>query len=408
MDVGQLLQLQQQLLGHLHPFLASIGPGQTHTLPRPLAEGDAGDFVVQKAGVFVALQGQHADQHGHGEGAVALFVQAQKVAPQLRIIDGLGHGEVGAAADLALEAVHLFFQIGPGGVTGHGDGEAALAPHLLARLVIALVELVDDAHQPDAVHIVDRGAALAVPQAGRIPGQGQDIAHTDGVGADQVGLQAHQRAVTGGEVEDGLDVHLLLDHGAEGQRAHAHPGHGAVGHVDGVRAHQLGVASALDLFLGREAPGRVHLHGDRKVAGVQLLQQARGPLLVVRGDVCAAADPHFGQGFGHVGPGAGRAGLALGRGVQSLAHGAQVHGRGAATAADQPGPTFQETLDRFAKILRAGRIVETSLHPGGETGVGLDAQGKLAAGRVELAQGLLQRGRADGAVGPDHIHAQGA
>ncbi|MEZ4637466.1 MAG: hypothetical protein R2873_18875 [Caldilineaceae bacterium] len=52
--------------------------------------------------------------------------------------------------------------------------------------------------------------------------------------------------------------------------------HGAVGHVDGVGAHALGVASAFDLLLRVEAARRVHFDADHELAGIELLEQLCG------------------------------------------------------------------------------------------------------------------------------------
>ena len=91
-----------------------------------------------------------------------------------------------------METIHLFDQVGPGGVTGHSNGEIAWLAHLLSALIEAFVEAVDNAHQPNRIHIVDRGAGLVIAQRWRIARQREDVAHAQRFGADQVRLEPHQ------------------------------------------------------------------------------------------------------------------------------------------------------------------------------------------------------------------------
>ncbi len=182
------LELQQQFLRHLHALLPSFGTGPPHPFQRLLGQRDAGDFVVQETGVAVSLQRQHADQHRHRKLAITFFIERQEVTPQLRVIDGLGHGKVRAAAHLLVEAVHLLPQIGPRRVARHRNRKASLLPHLAPGDIQPLVKGVDDAHQPNAVHVIDRAAVAHVADAGRVARQRQDIPHPQGACADQVGL----------------------------------------------------------------------------------------------------------------------------------------------------------------------------------------------------------------------------
>ncbi len=79
---------------------------------------------------------------------MSLLIDVQKVEPELGIKDGLGHGEMCAAADLLVEAIYLFHQVRARGITGHGNREIARFAHLLPALIIAFVKAIDNAHQP--------------------------------------------------------------------------------------------------------------------------------------------------------------------------------------------------------------------------------------------------------------------
>ena len=136
------------------------------------------------------------------------------------------------------------------------------------------VEPLQDPDQPDRVDVVDRRGIGVVAEAGRVAGQGDDVAHTDRVRPQQLRLQPHQRAIAGGEVQDRLHPGAVLDEIAHGQGAHPHAGHRRVGDVDEIDTRFLQQAGPVER-LGRIEPlRRIDLDADHELAPIQLLPQA--------------------------------------------------------------------------------------------------------------------------------------
>ena len=75
--------------------------------------------------------------------------------------------------------------------------------------------------RPIGVHVPDGRGRELVGGAGRIAGQGQDVADAQGVGAQQLRLEGHQVAVARGQVDQALEIEIVLD--AEGHGHGAHP-----------------------------------------------------------------------------------------------------------------------------------------------------------------------------------------
>src|SRR5690606_13133907 len=175
-----------------------------------------------------------------------LAVDLQEIRPDLRREDGLGHDEVGASGDLLAQAPGLVLQVRLGRVDGAGDREVRGPTNGRAGRVLAFVHLVDDPDQADRVEVVDGRRVGIVAETWRITGQGQDVPDAGGVRAEQLRLEAHQRPIPGGVVEDRLDTDLALDEVAQGHRAHADTRHGRVGDVDRVHPGFLQETGTLD------------------------------------------------------------------------------------------------------------------------------------------------------------------
>ncbi len=211
-------------------------------------------------------------------------------------------------------------------------------------------------------------------------------------------------------MQDRLNIHLLLNLRAERQRAHAHARHRAVGDVDRIRTHALGVARPFDLFFGGEGARRVHLDADHELASAQLAQQPCRPDTVLVFHVRRQPHIHLRQFIlaRHRNSGRVVTGLCGQVGVKRQPHGADVHGRCTTAAAHQARAHPQEIAYVLGKILRAGRIVEPSFHTPREPGVGHGAQRRIRRDLMHHAQRLQHGRRTDRAVDAHHVHASGS
>ncbi len=131
-------------------------------------------------------------------------------------------------------------------------------------------------HQPqqaDRIHIPDARQVRIVPDAHRVAGQRQDVADAQRVRAQQVGLQRHEVAVARGEVDDGLQVQVVAHQAGEGEAAHAHARHRAIGDVDEADAVLLEPGSAVEYLARIESLRRIQLDTDDELPGLQRVLQ---------------------------------------------------------------------------------------------------------------------------------------
>ena len=92
------------------------------------------------------------------------------------------------ATHLLIETVYLFAQIRSRGITGNRNREIATPPHLALIGIITLIKAINDPHQPDAIHIIDRRALPVVAHARRVTGKGKNIAHAQRMGTHEIPL----------------------------------------------------------------------------------------------------------------------------------------------------------------------------------------------------------------------------
>ena len=83
---------------------------------------------------------------------------------------------------------------------GRADGVAAD--------IEAAIEVVDDVHQSDSVHVEDSRGVGIVAQLGRIAGDADEVVDAHGAGAQQVRLDAEDVAVAAGVVQHGLNADI--------------------------------------------------------------------------------------------------------------------------------------------------------------------------------------------------------
>ena len=82
------------------------------------------------------------------------------------------------------------------------------APIGIAADIEAAIQVVDDVHQPDGVHVEHRGRVGIVAHLRRIAGDADQVANADRGRAQQVRLDAQHVAVAAGVVQDRLDADL--------------------------------------------------------------------------------------------------------------------------------------------------------------------------------------------------------
>ena len=179
-----------------------------------------------------------------------------------QVVQRLGHDQVGAGGELALEAVPLGCGVGGRRVEGAGDGESGRLADRAPGGVLAAVEPRQDLDQPDRIDVPDAGAGRVVADPWRIAGQRQDVADAQRVGAQQLRFEGHQVPVAGREVDEALEVQVVLDPECDRQRAHPDAGHRRVADVDEVDAGLAQEPGGLDRALDPDRARRVDLDGD--------------------------------------------------------------------------------------------------------------------------------------------------
>src|SRR5439155_25604696 len=127
----------------------------------------------------------------------------------------------------------------------------------------AVVQVVQYIDQTDGVDVEHGGRVEVRSHARRIAGDADQVAHTGGVPAQKLGLDAQNIAVTAAEVVDSLDAGFALDELAGDLRAHAGAGARPVRHVDAVDAVRLAERRPGDLLRGVHSARRQDLdEGD--------------------------------------------------------------------------------------------------------------------------------------------------
>ena len=204
---------------------------------------------------------QHAEQHGHRE-AARPEAPARLGEHRLHLgdrVERLGHDEVGAGVELALQALPLGRASAAVGSRAQAMvnparwpiGEPAWSSPRLRRARISI--------EADRVDVPDARPGRVVADPRRVAGEGQDVADAQRVGAQQLRLEGHEVAVARREVDHALEVEVVLDAEGHGHGAHPHPRHRGVADVDDVDAGRLQQARGLDASArcGRERGGSI-------------------------------------------------------------------------------------------------------------------------------------------------------
>ena len=202
---------------------SGAGAGLAHPLADRLGDLHAGHLVVEELGVAVARERQEADQHRQAERRDVV----EEPLEHARVVDRLGHHELGAGRLLLLEARELACRDRrrPARPGREQERRRAAAERLAAGIDAAV-----DARRRAAAGRSSRGRRPRVasgksPIFGGSPVMMTRLLHAERVRAEQVRDLAEQVPIAPADVEDRLDaVARCEQQRAEGEVRHARHG----------------------------------------------------------------------------------------------------------------------------------------------------------------------------------------
>jgi hypothetical protein len=345
---------------------------------------------------------EHAEKHRNGE-AARTEAPARLLEHRLDLLDRvqrLGHHQVRAGGQLALQAVPLGGRVGRRRIEGAGDREAGRLADRRAGLVLAPVEAREDLDQPDRVDVPHAGPRRVVADPWRVAGQRDDVAHAQRVRAEQLGLESHQVPVARRGVDEALEIEVVLDAESDRERAHPNPGHGRVRHVDRVDPGLLEQPGGLDRPLDAHRAGRVDLDRDHEPAGGEQFGETRRR----RGALGRFERGPIGKRRAGLGPRARADRLTRNERVERSPHRRDVLGRRPATPTDDPCPDVDHLLRDLPEVLGARRVDEAAFEPLRQPGVRHDrARRVVGCGPAHRLEGVDRGVRTDSAVDPNHV-----
>ena len=169
---------------------------------------------------------------------------------------------LGSRLLLQLQPAQFIFRVDAVGVHPHpGEKGGGIADPFVSH-IDAMVQVMDQMHQADGIDIKYGRCLRIVPDHGRIPRDGQDIAYAHGSGPQQVRLHAQQVPVPAGIMQHRFDAYLVLQQNGQGQPGHPGRGTGSVRNIDGIHPVLLQEPCTLQRFADIGAAGRNHLHQD--------------------------------------------------------------------------------------------------------------------------------------------------
>ncbi len=136
---------------------------------------------------------------------------AQEFLQQAEVEHGLGDHVFGAGFHLALKTVDLFVQIYGAGIRPHPDHQRGLGTHGPPADVESSIQVVRDSHQANGIDIEHRGGFRIYAHARRVARDADEVAHTQRVGRQKLGLNAENVAVAAAEVIHRFDTSVLLN-----------------------------------------------------------------------------------------------------------------------------------------------------------------------------------------------------
>ena len=112
-----------------------------------------------------------------------------------------------------------------------------------------------------------------VTNVGGITHDHKQITHPHGIGRQQIALYPQQTTAARRKVQNGFDPHLLLHQVSSGPGAHAHPGQGAISHINVGRTRLAQHPGPGNEPLAVNAAGWAHFDGNDETAVAQILLQ---------------------------------------------------------------------------------------------------------------------------------------
>ena len=182
-------------------------------MPHPLQDRirhfNAGHLVLHELGVLKAGERPHARNDGYRSREAADRVK--ELQQGFGIKDGLCDGILGAGVDLAAVAVEFALHFNGAGIDPDPDQDTTGRVNRVAADVDSAVEVAGNLCEADGVYIEDPRNIGVVADLRRIAGDDQEIGDARGIAAEDIRLHANQVAVAAAVVEDGFNVHLLMD-----------------------------------------------------------------------------------------------------------------------------------------------------------------------------------------------------
>src|SRR5437879_10470822 len=265
--------LTDQPLSHLDADPQRPVAGVSEARADLLGDRDAGHLVVEELSVAVAVEREHADDHGNRRAARLL----EKAVELGQVVHRLRLKPLRPRVHLAVEAADLRLDILGPGVQRRADAERGRQADAVTGRVQSLVHPLQDLDEADRVDVEDRRSADVVARARRVAPEGEDVTDVERVGTEQVGLDPHQVPVATGEVHVDVEPGRLPHEQRRRQDGHPYTPERAVVDVDDLDAALLEELRALDELLDGVAPWRVELDGDDELPRLELaLKRRRG------------------------------------------------------------------------------------------------------------------------------------
>ena len=346
----------------------------------------------------VAVEREHADDD-RNRGAARLLeepVERGQVVHRLRL-DPLRPG-----VHLAVEAADLPLDVLGPRVQRRADAERGRHADRVAGRIQALIHPLQDLDEADGVDVEDGRGVDIVARARRVAPEGEDVTDVEGVGTEQVGLDAHEVPVSTGEVHVDVEPGRLANEERRGEDRHPHAPERAVVDIDDLHSALFEELGALDQLLDGVAARRVELDRDDELPRLELaLERRRGAPGHEPGRFADSRRAHGDRGTHALAPDGALA-------IQRLTHRRDVLRRRAAAATDDACARVHHPRRVLRHVGRRRQIDEPLTDAAREPRVGLDRERQPPGRRHHLLEHAIERARAHRAVRPQGLDAQRA
>ena len=205
-----------------------------HGIEDPLRDGDTGDFAVEEEGIFIADEGPYSGDNGCMEVWDIEFNLLVEVDKRIGVEDRLCDNEVSTGLDFLMEARDFVLEVRGRRFEANADEEGSGFTDGFLDDIESLVKGGDEMSQGDGIEIEDWGGIGVFAQFGWVTGDGEDIADTEGMSPEDIGLDSEDIFISASIMCNGFKAGLLFDDLSEDQRTHAGRGARSVGYIDGM------------------------------------------------------------------------------------------------------------------------------------------------------------------------------